>query len=423
MIIGRLLPSVELFLCLLDNWFFHLLKLAFLFCSGLAAAYKLKLNGIDVTVYEADSRAGGKIKSNSRDGFIWDEGANTMTETEADVGFLLDSLKIRDKQQLPLSQHKRYIAKDGSPMLLPSNPIALVGSSFLSTHSKFQVFLEPFLWKKSEPTKQESIQSSVGNFFQRHFGKEVVDNLVNPFIAGTTGGDPESLSMCHTFPDLWNLEKRYGSIISGAVLSKVFGKKEGSAKIKGTGGGRKRPRGSFSFLGGMQTLTDALCEELGKDVLKLHSKVLEFSSICNEGSSLDSWSISHESPGKKQAENKSYDAVIVTAPLSSVKDMKITKRGASFPLDFIPEINYISMSVITTAFRRERVERPLEGFGVLIPSKETQNGLKTLGTLFSSMMFPDRAPRDMYLYTTFVGGTRNRELTKASWDELKGIVL
>lgn len=36
------------------------------------------------------------------------------------------------------------------------------------------------------------------------------------------------------------------------------------------------------------------------------------------------------------------------------------------------------------------------------------------GTLFSSMMFPDRAPNDLYLYTTFVGGSRNSDLAKAS---------
>nr|GMC52735.1 protoporphyrinogen oxidase 2, chloroplastic/mitochondrial isoform X3 [Ipomoea batatas] len=75
-----------------------------------------------------------------------------------------------------------------------------------------------------------------------------------------------------------------------------------------------------------------------------------------------------------------------------------------------------------TTFKKENVKRPLEGFGVLVPSKEEQNGLKTLGTLFSSMMFPDRAPSNVYLYTTFVGGSRNRELAKASRDELKQIV-
>lgn len=99
------------------------------------------------------------------------------------------------------------------------------------------------------------------------------------------------------------------------------------------------------------------------------------------------------------------------------------------------------LSVIITTFKKENVKRPLEGFGVLVPSKEQQNGLKTLGnallqpwtckkmmipvalsqflfliigTLFSSMMFPDRAPNDLYLYTTLVGGSRNKELAKAS---------
>lgn len=34
------------------------------------------------------------------------------------------------------------------------------------------------------------------------------------------------------------------------------------------------------------------------------------------------------------------------------------------------------------------------------------------------MMFPDRAPHDQYLYTTFVGGSRNRDLARASLYEM-----
>lgn len=98
-----------------------------MFFSGLAAAYKLKVHGLNVTVFEADGRAGGKLRSISQDGLIWDEGANTMvcisyyynisinlsnwwclpyilphiiqTESEADVSSLLDDLGLRDKQQ------------------------------------------------------------------------------------------------------------------------------------------------------------------------------------------------------------------------------------------------------------------------------------------------------------------------------------
>jgi len=56
--------------------------------SGLAAAYKLKSNGLDVTVFEAEGRAGGRLRSVSRDGLIWDEGANTMVSLSSIIHVL-----------------------------------------------------------------------------------------------------------------------------------------------------------------------------------------------------------------------------------------------------------------------------------------------------------------------------------------------
>ncbi|TQD98091.1 hypothetical protein C1H46_016213 [Malus baccata] len=389
--------------------------------SGLAAAYKLKSHGFDVAVFEAEGRAGGKLRSVSRDGLIWDEGANTMTESETEVQTLLDNLGLREKQQFPISQTKRYIVRNGMPVLLPTNPIALITSNFLSAQSKLLIILEPFLWKK-KGVSDDDTQESVGGFFQRHFGPEVVDYLIDPFVAGTSGGDPESLSMRHSFPDLWNMEKRFGSVISGAIKSKLSAKKEKSGQTKGSVEKGKHQRGSFSFHGGMQTLTDTLCNELGKDELKLNSTVLSLSYSHDGKSAFENWSVSSAAKDDKHSQSLSVDAVVMTAPLCNVKEMNITKRGTLFPLDFFPEVTYIPLSVIITTFKKEDVKRPLEGFGVLVPSKEQKNGLKTLGTLFSSMMFPDRAPSDLHLYTTFVGGSRNKELAKASTDELKKIV-
>ncbi|GFZ19122.1 flavin containing amine oxidoreductase family [Actinidia rufa] len=94
--------------------------------------------------------------------------------------------------------------------------------------------------------------------------------------------------------------------------------------------------------------------------------------------------------------------------------------GSPFLLNFLPEVSYLPLSVIITTFKKASVKRPLEGFGVLVPTKEQQNGLKTLGTLFSSMMFPDRAPHDLYLYTTYyVCWT---EVETKNWDKLKQTV-
>ncbi|XP_042494987.1 protoporphyrinogen oxidase, mitochondrial [Macadamia integrifolia] len=358
--------------------------------SGLAAAFRLKSHGLDVKVFEAEERAGGKLRSVSKNGLIWDEGANTMTESEIDVKRLLDDLGLRVKQQFPISQNNRYIVRNGRPELIPSDPISLIKTNFLSTQSKLQIILEPFLrgdsLKKSNISKvsDENLHESVGEFFQRHFGKEVVDYLVDPFVAGSSGGDPESLSIRHAFPELWNLERKLH-------LSDC-------------------------------TLTDTLCNVLGEDNMKLKSKVLSLSYNHDVNSASNNWSISYATKHSRTSQHQSFDAIIVTAPLSDVKEMKIARMGNPFLLDFLPVVNYLPISVVITTFKKEKVQRPLEGFGVLVPSKEQQNGLKTLGTLFSSMMFPDRAPSDLYLYTTFVGGSRNRDLAKASLDELKHVV-
>ncbi|XP_061342951.1 protoporphyrinogen oxidase 2 isoform X2 [Gastrolobium bilobum] len=343
-----------------------------------------------------------------------------MTESEMEVKDLIDALGLEEKQQFPISQHKRYVVKNGTPLLVPTNPAALLKSKLLSAQSKIQVIFEPFMWKRSDPSNvcDENSQESVGSFFERHFGKEVVDYLVDPFVGGTSAADPESLSMRHSFPELWNLEKRFGSIIAGALQSNLFAKKDKTGETKDALRKNKQKRGSFSFHGGMQTLTDTLCKELGKDDLKLNAKVLTLAYSHDGSSSSQNWSITCSSKQNAQA----VDAVIMTAPLCNVKDIKIMKKGSPFPLNFLPEVTYLPLSVIVTTFKKENVQRPLEGFGVLVPSKEQQNGFKTLGTLFSSMMFPDRAPSDLYLYTTFIGGTRNRELAQASTDELKKIV-
>ncbi|KAL0735911.1 hypothetical protein Bca4012_012121 [Brassica carinata] len=412
--------------------------------SGLAAAYKLKSKGLNVTVFEADGRIGGKLRSVLHNGLIWDEGANTMTEAEPEVGSLLDDLGLREKQQFPISQKKRYIVRNGLPVMIPTNPIALVTSSVLSTQSKFQILLEPFLWKKNDSSSKvsdASVVESVSGFFQRHFGQEVcylpslrfgfetflshpahvVDYLIDPFVGGTSAADPESLSMKHSFPDLWNIEKSFGSIIVGVIRTKFAAKGSKSGETKSSPGTKKGSRGSFSFKGGMQILPDMLCKDLSRDELNLDSKILSLS--YNAGPRQENWSLSCVSHNETQRQNLQYDAVVMTAPLSNLKEMKVMKGGQPFKLNFLPEINYMPLSVIITTFAKEKVKKPLEGFGVLIPSKEQKHGFKTLGTLFSSMMFPDRCPSDLHLYTTFIGGSRNQELAKASTDELKQVVI
>ncbi|KAG6424797.1 hypothetical protein SASPL_115217 [Salvia splendens] len=147
---------------------------------------------------------------------------------------------------------------------------------------------------------------------------------------------------------------KYGSIISDAIQSKLSAKKDTSGGIDSSPQ-KKQKHGSFSFLGGMQTLTNALCNELSKDELKLQSKVLEIACSCSEKSPQDSWSISYESDDKRLSSEKCINSHncarmgvynlfpmnFFKAPLSAVKQLKITKGGNPFLLHFIPEVSYL----------------------------------------------------------------------------------
>jgi oxygen-dependent protoporphyrinogen oxidase len=76
--------------------------------------------------------------------------------------------------------------------------------------------------------------------------------------------------------------------------------------------------------------------------------------------------------------------------------------------------------VLVLGFRREDVAHPLDGFGVLCPSAEQRT---ILGTLFSSTLFPGRAPAGHVLLTTFVGGVRDPEAVHLPPEWLRARVL
>ena len=66
--------------------------------TGLTAAWRLKQQGIPVTLYEASGRTGGVIKSTAHDGFLAESGPNTILETSAAVKSLVDDLGLADRR-------------------------------------------------------------------------------------------------------------------------------------------------------------------------------------------------------------------------------------------------------------------------------------------------------------------------------------
>jgi oxygen-dependent protoporphyrinogen oxidase len=73
------------------------------------------------------------------------------------------------------------------------------------------------------------------------------------------------------------------------------------------------------------------------------------------------------------------------------------------------------MTVVCFGYSRERIGHSLDGFGYLIPKQEGRN---TLGTLWDSSMFEERAPKGKVLLRSMMGGACFPEYVKLSDDEV-----
>jgi oxygen-dependent protoporphyrinogen oxidase len=96
--------------------------------------------------------------------------------------------------------------------------------------------------------------------------------------------------------------------------------------------------------------------------------------------------------------------------------------GLSLSLSLAPlgAVRYPPVASVVLGFRRDQVPHPLDGFGMLIPEVER---FKILGTLFSSSLFPQRAPAGHVTLTSYVGGDRAPELALRPAEELHAMTV
>ncbi len=377
--------------------------------TGLVAAYELKRRGVTVTVFEAGSRAGGAIGTSLADGFLAEHGPNSFVSS-APVEELLSRLGLHDEVvEANPDANRRYIMRDGRLVAFPMSPLALLTTPLLSFRAKLRVLLEPLVRGGAVGADE-----SVASFVRRRLGKEVLDYAVNPFIAAIFAGDPERLSMAHAFPRVYDLEREHGSLSKGLVRSRRAARdasKEANAADSGAHSATADPASArlISFRDGLQVLTDTLADALG-GTLKLATPVR----LLHRGESR--WIVETGPDGAVRA--RAVDAIVLAAPAHAVAAMELP---ANIRCDALPieQVEYPPVSSLTLGFRREDVAHALDAFGVLVPEVEQRT---VLGILFSSTLFPDRAPDGHVAITVFVGGARQPELARLQTDELVRLV-
>lgn len=366
--------------------------------TGLTAAFYLKRQGIPVTVYEASARVGGVIQSLRQDGFLAEFGPNTLLETSPKISQLVRDAGLQSRRLDPDPKASaRYVVRYRRPVAMPGSPLGFFTTDLFSLKAKLAVLREPFV-----PRRRDGVEESIAQFVVRRFNQEFLDHAIDALVAGIYAGDPYRLSVTHAFPKLKALEDNYGSMIKG----QIFGARE--RKRRGEIAKDRAPK--FSFDEGLQVLTDALAQHLKGD-LRCVCKVL---AIEKKGRA---WVVTGRAKGTNL--ETEHSAVVFTSTSYAAPEIRLACDGRVLDWSALGEIKYPPVASVVLGFKREDVAHPCEGFGMLVPKIE---GFKILGTIFSSSLFPNRAPAGHLTLTSYVGGERYPELASLPQDKLVELV-
>ena len=358
--------------------------------SGLATAWQLANAGARVTVLERSNRTGGVIRSERKDGFLCEAAPNSMLIKSQSAEDFLTGLGLADEivDANPLA-NKRFLVRDGKVIPLPMSLMGGITTPLYTLRAKFRVLAEPFI----KPYGGED--ESVASFVTRRMGREFLDYGIASLVSGIFAGDPERLSIRHAFPKVWNLEARFGSMIGGAIKLGRERKRSGEKAYKSR---------MISFRDGVETLTRRLAESSAANI-RTNAAI----SSIERGE--NGWVVRWSGPDGEHISES--DALIVSVSETDLGSLPWS-AALGLQVDDLPSLHHPPVTTLVMGFRREQVAHPMDGFGMLIPLVE---GRRVLGAIFSSTIFPDRAPDGHVSLMIFMGGATMPESAKTDADE------
>jgi len=365
--------------------------------AGLSAAHELHKRGIPFVLLEASSRWGGVIRTEAAGGFLFEAGPDSLLAQKPEALALCRELGLGERL-IPTNSEERtvYVLHRGRLRALPEGMMLsvptkfgpLFGSSLLSWRGKVRAAFELVVSARRDPSDE-----SIASFIRRRFGEEVLERIADPLLGGIHAGDPERLSMSATFPSFLDLEKRYGSLIRGMW-----------AHRPGTSSGA-RPSAFYSLAGGLGEMVDALVASLPAESLK---KGMPVRGLTREGE-------------RFVLRCDDVEVLVQTLVVAIPAPQGVALLGPLVPDigELLGAIPFASTATVLLGYRREDVEHPLDGYGLMIPRSE---GLRMSACSFFSTKFPGRAPEGHVLLRGFLGGTRDPEVLKLDHEELVSLV-
>ncbi|MDO8446956.1 MAG: protoporphyrinogen oxidase [Deltaproteobacteria bacterium] len=403
--------------------------------SGLSTALYLKEQAqasgheVEYLLIERGDRLGGNIRTEKLDGFLIEGGPDCFLSEKPWAARLCRHIGLGDqiiptteenKGTFVLSNGKLHEMPEGLILMVPTKIMPLITTSLFSWLGKLRMGFEIFI-----PPKQGREDETLGSFVRRRLGREALDKIAEPLVAGVHAGDPETMSMRASFPKFMEMEEEHGSLIKG-MLARMKKAKEVQRASSGP-----RPTMFMTLNGGLGTMIEAITSRLDASSIRLNTSISGIEEkdgkflIYLTGNSPDSTPPS--SPPYQGGDRGGVieaDSVILSTPAHV--SASFFKDADSALAEKLLSIPYVSTATVTLAFKASDVKLP-KSFGFVIPRVEER---KIMAATFTSRKFAGRCSDEYVMVRCFVGGSKNeslvdlddREMVEMVREELKDII-
>ncbi|WP_028402522.1 protoporphyrinogen oxidase [Ectobacillus panaciterrae] len=370
--------------------------------TGLTAAYylqkEIRERGLDIEtlLIEASGRLGGKVQTEKHDGFIIERGPDSFLERKTSAGRLAREVGLGNQlvnntagKSYVLVNNKLHGIPQGSMMGIPTQITPFLFSGLFSPLGKARAGFDFVL-----PRSKAADDQSLGHFFRRRLGNQVVENLIEPLLSGIYAGDIDQMSLMSTFPQFHEVEQKHRSIVLG--MKTIAPKTLKSA----------RPKGIFQTLTeGLEALVEAVEERLERGTVLKSTRVEKVTKI----ESIYKIALSNG----KEIE---ADTIIAAAPHKTLPSMFAQYNE----FQFFRTIPATTVANVALAFPEEAIKRDIEGTGFVV---SRNSDFAITACTWTHKKWPHTTPAGKVLLRCYVGRPGEEEIVEKSDEEIIGIVL
>lgn len=373
--------------------------------TGLTAAYYLqkeineKKLPIEIVLFDGADRLGGMVQTDYSNGYIIEEGPDSLIARKASGTKLIKEVGLEDQlvrnhmgRSYILAKDKLYPMPGGAIMGIPTKLAPFATTGLFSPMGKLRASFDLVL-----PRSPGEEDQSLGHFFRRRLGNEVVDNLIEPLLSGIYAGNIDQLSLMSTFPQFYEVERKYRSLILG--MGKATPKQPKSQ------GDKKTVSAFISLKSGLYSLVKAIENKLDPKSIHLNTPVKKIKKI---GDQFDVYT----EPGQK----KRFDSVILTTgpkpTMEALSDYSFVSILQGTPVS--------SVATVALAYPESAIKKDIDGTGFVVSRSKKYS---ITACTWTHKKWPHTTPEGKALLRGYVGKAGDDDIVSRSDEEIIEAVL